>query len=219
MSDESAGSPTPGTARTDRLDHLQNLLVGNALMHDAPPGTLLGLREMFHSILQGHAVDPDHLAERIGMSDTQTQRVISTVVDRGRAERDDAGRIVAVAGLSLLPTEHAINLAGVPLFTWCALDAIGIPASLGCDALVVSSCADCGASLAVDINAGVPTNHVVASVPPIACANPRQEFCGQSRFFCSEQHARGWLTDAPAVLVLDLRELADAGQTVWSWVR
>ena len=56
--------------------------------------------------------------------------IVAALVAVGRAEVDD-GRLVGAHGVVGRPTAHRIEHAGGVVHTWCALDAIGIPAALG----------------------------------------------------------------------------------------
>ena len=65
---------------------------------------------------------------------------------QGRAEVDDHGSIVGIHGLTLRSTRHRFEIDGLARHTWCAFDAVGIPAALGLDAVAHSDCPACGAS-------------------------------------------------------------------------
>ena len=66
----------------------------------------------------------------------------------------DSGRVVGSWGLSLVPTDHRLRIRKRGLYTWCALDAVGIPAGLGEDASIASHCYHCGAPVNVEMAAG-----------------------------------------------------------------
>lgn len=127
--------------------------------------------------------------------------------------------IVAAAGLSLVPTRHELVVSDVDLFAWCALDAVGIPATLEATAIVTSTCGTCGNAMTVKIAESVPTAEVVGTVPTHACANPRHEFCDVSQFFCTTEHAQHWRArvEQPTV-TLTLPQIAELGRAVWSWI-
>lgn len=50
------------------------------------------------------------------------------------------------------PTDFRVRCAGREWFALCGWDALGIPAALGAGGRVVSSCADCGESLVIDVD-------------------------------------------------------------------
>jgi hypothetical protein len=68
---------------------------------------------------------------------------------------DDAGRVVAAHGLSLVPArQHRLTMGERQFWTWCALDVIGIPAGLAADRVAETSCHVCGTAVRVDFHAG-----------------------------------------------------------------
>jgi hypothetical protein len=58
--------------------------------------------------------------------------------------------------LSAVPTPFAVHVAGRLLYGACIWDALGIPAMLGQDAVVHTSCACCGEAMSVEIRDGLP---------------------------------------------------------------
>jgi hypothetical protein len=68
----------------------------------------------------------------------------------------NSGRVVGSRGLSWVPTDHRLRIRGHTLYTWCAEDAVGIPAGLGEDASIASHCHLCGAPVNVVCGATVP---------------------------------------------------------------
>ena len=90
----------------------------------------------FSSLLDGRPLDVNPADE-----------VVASLVQQGRIVLDDAGAIIAAAGISLLPTRYAITMDGRTLNVLCALDAVGIPTALGRRAAVTSACATCGRQL------------------------------------------------------------------------
>jgi hypothetical protein len=63
--------------------------------------------------------------------------VVEAQMHAGRLEVDDAGLLVGVHGLVARTTRHRIDHTAGAVHTWCALDAIGIPAALAIDATAV----------------------------------------------------------------------------------
>lgn len=108
----------------------------------------------FYSILNGKAASADELALQSGVSAGQAQRCIKDLVDQGMIVIDKRAAVVGSHGLSLIPTDHRLSINGQNLFTWCAADAVGIPAGLGVDAKVISKCFQCNAPVEIDIAGG-----------------------------------------------------------------
>jgi alkylmercury lyase len=67
----------------------------------------------------------DHLIADLRIAHEEAQRFL-----RQRTERDEADQIVGVMGLSLNGHPHRLDVAGVSLAAWCALDTLFLPALL-----------------------------------------------------------------------------------------
>jgi hypothetical protein len=52
---------------------------------------------------------------------------------------------------SAVPTPHQVETGGRSWFANCAWDAFGIPAALGVDGHISSSCPDCGKAIEIDV--------------------------------------------------------------------
>ena len=70
---------------------------------------------------------------------------------------DDFTSIRMAPPFSGVPTQHRVRVNDIEYFANCAWDAFGVPAALGVDGHVSSTCPDCGDRLEVDVRAGVPT--------------------------------------------------------------
>jgi alkylmercury lyase-like protein len=57
---------------------------------------------------------------------------------------------------SAIPTRYRVEADGRSWFANCAWDAFGIPAALGVDGHISSSCPDCGAAIEIDVIGGRP---------------------------------------------------------------
>ena len=117
--------PTPGP---DGIDPLVREAAANG------PATQL-CRAAFDAILNGEQPAVSELAKSTGVSSQGVELLV------GRALTiDESGRVVAAHGLSAVPArQHRLTLRGRPFWTWCAIDALGMPAGLrgcaGCDHL------------------------------------------------------------------------------------
>ena len=129
----------------------------SALLRE-PPDDVLAIRRVAFSALR-HEERLDHRAVIPSRRARRPRRhaALRWLHDAGLVERDTAGRVVGIAGLTLEPTKHRLVLDGQGLYTWCAIDAVGIPAALSLDAQVTTSCAHRGATLSVRI---ITVNHL-----------------------------------------------------------
>jgi alkylmercury lyase len=132
---------------------------------------------------------------------------------------DEEGRVVS-AGLSLQPTPHQFEVNGHLLYTWCALDTLIFPVSLGRSAQVSSACPATG----TPIHLTVTPERLEHLDPPsgvmslliqdglATCGNIREAFCAYSLFFASREAAAPWLSQHPDGHVLPIEEAFTLGQ-------
>ncbi len=127
------------------------------------------------TLCKGTPADVTELAREFAVSATSLREYAAQLAEHGRVTLE-GDAITGAAGLSVAPAGHRLLLAGQPLYTWCALDAVGIPAALGVDATIASSYAD-GGDVRIEITAGVPDTANAARarvVPP----DQERHLCG-----------------------------------------
>lgn len=107
------------------------------------------------ALLDGEALDPAGLAAATSFAEDRVQALLDGLIKRGLVVVEPgSGRVVGSWGLSLLPTEHRLHIRGRQLYTWCALDAVGIPAALGEDAAISSHCHHCAVPVNIEMALG-----------------------------------------------------------------
>lgn len=117
----------------------------------------------FQAILRGEAIDRAGLVKGTGFTPEKVDTLLDGLTERGLVVVEpDSDRVVGSWGLSLVPAGHRLCIRGRALYTWCAEDAVGIPAGLGEDASIVSRCHQCGVPVNVEMAAG----QVVRALPP-----------------------------------------------------
>lgn len=169
----------------------------------------------FRSLWSGHSVTLTDLVD-------EDAAVFSEAVEhlrvRGRIELSADGHLIAVHGLCRRPTPHRIEHDNGVVNTWCALDAIGIPAALGVDAWARTQCATCQAPLAVRLSAGEPKPLPAAVLwyPEVTCGHLVQDFCSGANLFCTLDHLERWVGDSPrAGRPMTIDEVAEVGRVSW----
>ena len=147
------------------------------------------------------------------------QAIVDTQLRAGRLELDDTGFVVGVHGLTVRPTRHRIEHGDTLVHTWCALDAIGIPAALAIDATAVTSCPTCDARLEVKLAGGEPVDTIDAWrlwLPEGRCDHLVEDFCHHANLYCSADH----LTIHPGAdavgRALSVAEVVAIGRATWA---
>lgn len=114
-------------------------------------------RAAFRHLLAGRAETPDTLAAAAGLDPGVARAAVAHLVERGTVMLDATGAVLGARGLSLAATPHTLTVDGRRLYTFCAVDAIGIPIGLGLDAEITSRCPACHAPLALVVRGGAVT--------------------------------------------------------------
>jgi hypothetical protein len=183
------------------------------------PGGLALRRACFRAVLAGDARPLAELADEAGASG----REAAELADRDLILLDGAGRVVGAAGLSLEPLrQHRLRLRGRAFWTWCAIDAVGIPAALGEDAAVETTCHHCGAPARLELRGGevADAGHAdvrlwnAAHVPGRGMARGT---CTLMNLFCSPAHLDAWRAAHPDArgAAVDLAGAAALGRAWW----
>lgn len=201
------------------IDPVPGLL--NRLPEDAAVVRRAGFAHLYSG---GAPVTVAEMAADCGMSEPKVEAALAALVGIGTATRDADGRLVGVGGLSVVPAAHLLVLAGRQFFTWCAFDAVGIPAALGLDAVARTACGHCAKTLEVVLRAGVPKagdGALVGWLPGGPCSDVQADFCPAANLFCDRGHLDAWREGAggPDGRVASLAELAAEGRKVWAEIR
>jgi hypothetical protein len=110
----------------------------------------------FRWVRAGYVATDARLANGMGLPLKIVRDELIALAQQGLIVRNADG-IVGIYGLSLVPTPHHRTLNSQSLFTWCALDAVGIAAGLQADAAVAAQCFYCQQDLAIRFQAGQVT--------------------------------------------------------------
>jgi len=142
---------------------------------------------------------------------------VEALVQQGRLEVDARRRLVAIHGLSARPTLHRIEHEEGVVHTWCAYDAVGIPAALGLDGRAVTACPTCGEYLVVGLAGGTPTGagQLRLWFPDNGCAHLVEDFCRHANLYCGADHLEAAAPASPGRMIT-VAEAADLGRTTWS---
>ena len=145
----------------------------------------------------GDPATGEDLAAAVGLSSDKVARVLEELNTAGRIRRDETGRVVGSAGLSVVPDRHQIELEGRMLWTWCAYDILGIFGALGATGTAVSRSPATAASITMHFRDGRPGTAGIVLFRPsdsyaASCTSIYGEWCPNSNFFEDAELARAW---------------------------
>jgi alkylmercury lyase len=178
------------------------------------------LREVGFALLvsRHYPIEVVELAEAAGLGLDAAHRAVDSLAASGWLDLDDEGRVSGAAGFSLSTGPHNLLLDNSPFRTWCAYDALGIPAALRADAAVRTTCGQCDAPISLGFRAGIPDR----SGPERLWlgeggADLRGSFCSPTVLLCGDEHGAMW-SDAQGGRgeLLDLTEGAWRGAADWA---
>lgn len=123
--------------------------------HQLPEAQAQVRQAAFEIIRHGHIATHERLQNRIELTNETLYDALSQLHAQGLIVHDpQRGGVVGAYGLSLQPTPHVLELGAIRLYTWCAFDAVGIPAGLQADAAVRGQCFHCQQELRVRYEIG-----------------------------------------------------------------
>jgi hypothetical protein len=170
------------------------------------------------SLLRGVASSTKEISDASGVAFTEIEQGVQGLSDVVRIEVD-GDRVIGVAGLTLTSTHHELRLPEVAMHTWCALDAVGIPAALELDAAIRTSCPHCHTPIDVVVEGGSASASTAVQLflPTGPCENVRADFCATANLFCDTEHVSAWRASNPGSAgdVLDLAATAKLGRDMW----
>jgi hypothetical protein len=136
------------------------------------------------------------------------------VASPGERPTGSPGELAAGSAVELPAGPGASFLARIS--TWCAFDAIAIPAALGWCATAVTTCGFCGAELRVAIVDGVPDGDAWGWLPPGECEHVLRDFCATADLFCDRAHLDLWrAAEDPPGEPRPVIDLAELGRAAW----
>jgi len=177
------------------------------------------LRHVFPLLAEGRPVPIRRISEATG----STPSLVEAALESGRAERDEEGRVVELAGLMLSPTMHRVMVGDVALFSCCALLAQLVPALI--DRPVNVESVDPVSRRVVKL---VITPEGVTEVKPKeavgsfvlteaqgAAGNVGATFCHHVHHFASSDSAKAFVEADRRRYAIGIRDLYDAAQMLY----
>lgn len=178
------------------------------------PPQMQQLALLIHRLLMlGKPVSKARLAGVLSIPVEELDALLANLPPDGM-ERNRNGEIDGFLGLTLKKTRHRISLGAVNLYTWCAFDALFLPAVLDRRIWVESSCPASGSPIEIEVSPEAvisvsPDTAVVSLVAPGAedyRAGIKASFCCNTNFYASPEAFRDEAKDQPNMICLPVSE-------------
>ncbi len=200
---------------------------GNAL-NFSPDSSRLLIR-VWRTLAKGRPVSGQQIDQII--SDLGVNQDEAVEYLRGVTERDSSDSIVGIFGLSLNDHPHRFTVNGASLTTWCAEDALFLPAMLDQTATVESHSPVSREKVRLTVGPeGVEEVNPADAVLSIVTLDPSRvdtssvepiygNFCEQIHFFASREEAERWAAGMENIDILSVEEGYELGKLAFSELR
>ncbi len=189
-----------------------------------PPSDIQAvIRTAAFRLLLAHVepVSVRELSAVTGIAKAKLAQSLQELDTAGRIRRDQAGRVVGSAGLSVSIDRHEIELDGRRFWTWCAYDILGIFGALQASGRALSPSPD-GRTIEVRFERGRPVgSDAVLFRPDVELMSSRenvyQEWCPNSNLFRDADEASQWADDRGVPgRIMSLAEASQQGGMDWA---
>lgn len=151
------------------------------------------------------------------LSRPAVDEALDRLVANGHLDRDPSGAVVGAGGLTLGDAPHRLLLRGRDYRTWCAYDAIGIPAALGEEGAISTRCGVCGRAIAIRVPIEPDVERPERLWLAAGGMDLRAEFCTPTVLLCSPDHADVWATRQDGRgRIIDLGQAWRLGAGAWA---
>jgi alkylmercury lyase len=191
---ESTERPSPLANACCDDDCGQNDVLGGIADEEIGEGLAAIRAAGFRLLLDtGMPVDQAAWAAAAGLDSDAFAEALCAGIGRGRVELDDAGGLVGIAGLTVNPTRHRLEIGQVTRWTWCALDAVGILGALSANGAVLSVDPGTGEDIEIVFRDGVPQGNASMFIAGgYDGGNVVESWCPLVNFFATSDDARSW---------------------------
>jgi alkylmercury lyase-like protein len=143
------------------------------------------------------AVPVDELARLLDRDVDSVTDALREHEQRGRIGWGTDGRVVASAGVSVVPSEYELRLGARVLWAWCAKTALGVVSALGMGGQIRWRSPYTGDELSVDFDGSRPRNTDLAVFWPSdtfrdSCGSAAEDYCPSFSMFENAAAGQAW---------------------------
>jgi alkylmercury lyase len=172
--------------------------------------------KLLRLLSEGDPVEPERLAAYAALPDPEVRALLASWHG---VHCDEAGRVLAFQGLSVVEAPHRFRVDGRELYTWCAWDTLFLPELIGRPAEVESTCPTTGAAVSLRVGADGPSE-VSPPTAALSFIRPRAKlaedtvasFCRFVHFFASIDAAEAWTVRHSGTFVISIEQGFEIGR-------
>lgn len=201
----------PSSASTEALDEVRAA--------PTPSEEVSALRSAGFQLLleEGRPIERREWADAAGVSRDALEDILTRPGIEGRAQLDDEGRLLGIAGLTVEPSRHRLTIGDETRWTWCALDAVGILGALEATGSIHSTDPRSGDPIDIGFEDGTPTGDATLFIlGGYDGGNVIQDWCPMVNFFATRADAEAWVADNTVDGdIVSVAQVADNAAAMW----
>lgn len=166
----------------------------------------------------GRPVPLSALASASGYSVEQVEEILASPALAGRLGRDSDMNLAGIVGLSVEPTRHEIRIGDERLWTWCALDAVGIFSAMKASGTIYSTPPDGSETVEIHFDEGAAkSDRFLFLLEGFDGVNSFESWCPNVNFFVTKDDAVSWVEKSGlAGDVVTIGEISERAGEIWS---
>lgn len=154
-------------------------------------------RAMQLLLVERRPISVARLADDLGQERDTVAGEVRRFESQGRLRADEAGDIVASGGVSVVPADYELRVAGQRFWAWCAKTGLGLLGALAAGGTLETTTVDSGTRVRIEFADGepLPTEHAVlwpSEQLQNSCSSAAEELCTTYTLFGTEVDARAW---------------------------
>lgn len=200
-----------------RVDEAITILKGRSIRYTSESVPLQ--HAFLSSLAQGQPATAEALAAQTGYTLELVQRTFDQMkIDC--YEFNSEGALIGAA-LTLNATRHHIYINDYHLYAWCAIDTLFLPAQIGQNAIIQSTCPVTSKTIHLEVSPegiqSVSPDGIAISVVVSDCCTVGREgsFCGRIHFFANHEAATTWAMGIEDIAIFNLADTYEIARQVY----
>lgn len=154
-------------------------------------------RAMQLLLVEGRPLLVPRLADDLGQDRDAVEESVVEFQKMGRLRLDTRDSIIASGGVSVVPADYEVHLAGRRFWAWCAKTGLGVLGALAAGGVLTTRAVDTGERIAVEFDGPDPLPTRCAVLWPTervqrGCSSAAEELCATYLLFACAADATSW---------------------------
>jgi len=193
-------------------------------MGDNPPPLQRVSVWIYRALAAGRTVTRASIAEAMGTTEAEIDCLLAHV-PASAIDVTVEGEITGFVGLSIVSASHEFIVGSRTLYTWCAFDALFLPALIGQDAVLKTRCPETGERIEIELSPtligatkpAAPVMSLAETDTASCCDDLRAAFCSHVNMFADQGAFERWKGNRDGVVALHLDDAHQLARQRNAW--